>query len=72
MIFFLGTIFGAAIIILWALYLAARKPKANPATSNFHAVGVGNGSLVGDDRTRINEILKAIDRQTLTEISKVQ
>jgi hypothetical protein len=68
---FAGFIIGASAMILVGLYLVARKAKAKPATS-FSAIGVGGDSVSDLDAAWVKRILAQIDRQTLTEISKVQ
>jgi xanthosine utilization system XapX-like protein len=72
MLFFLGVVCGIAIVILYALYLAARKPKEAPATPTCNVIGLGGSSVTDLDAAWVKRILTQIDRQTLTEISKVQ
>ena len=45
MSFFVGVIVGIAIVILYALWLAARPKKVEPAPSTFNAIGVGGDSV---------------------------
>jgi hypothetical protein len=69
----IGILLGVFGMVIIALHLAAaNKPKPKAQEPVCNVIGLGSGSVAGEDRTRINEILKAIDRQTLTEISKVQ
>ena len=64
----IGILLGVFGMVIIALHLAAAnksKPKTKEPVCNV--IGLGNGSVADEDRTRINAILKAIDQATLYE-----
>jgi hypothetical protein len=59
MVFFLGVVVAIAIVILWALYLSARKPtpKQEP---QIHCTTLGGTSVPDIDKARVNQILREL------------
>jgi hypothetical protein len=66
MAFFLGIVVGGAIVILAALYAAAKpapKPQHVPT-----AIGLGDVSIEAHDAYLLKQILTEVDKHTLYEI----